>query len=194
MKYPKDSDLQLEFEREFPYKETKGQLDAINAVKSDMESSRPVDRLICGDVGFGKTEVAMRAAFKAIDSSKQVAYLVPTTVLARQHYLSFKERFEKYGARVELLSRFVDHQGIKNVINGLNTGYVDIVVGTHRLLSNDVKFKDLGLLIIDEEHRFGVEHKEKIKEVTIEEHLLPALNNVNALPIGIIRRNLKMYN
>ena len=178
-KYPKDSSLQEEFEREFPYKETKGQLEAINAVKKDMESSRPVDRLICGDVGFGKTEVAMRAAFKAIDNSKQVAYLVPTTVLARQHYLSFKERFEKYGARVELLSRFVDHQGTKNVINGLNTGYVDIVVGTHRLLSNDVKFKDLGLLIIDEEHRFGVEHKEKIKELKADVDVL----SLSATPI-----------
>ena len=130
-----------------------------------MEGPNPVDRLICGDVGFGKTEVAMRAAFKVVDNSKQVAYLVPTTVLARQHYLNFKERFEKYGIRVELLSRFVDSKGTKAVIKGLNEGYIDIVVGTHRLLSKDIHFKDLGLLIIDEEHRFGVEHKERIKEL-----------------------------
>ncbi len=163
--YPIDSQEQKEFEAEFPYKETEGQIKAINDVKKDMEGSKPVDRLICGDVGFGKTEVAMRAAFKVIDNAKQVAYLVPTTVLARQHYLNFKERFEKYGIRVELLSRFVDNQGIKNVIKGLKDGYIDIVVGTHRLLSNDIRFKDLGLLIIDEEHRFGVEHKERIKEL-----------------------------
>ncbi len=163
--YAKDTKEQLEFEAEFPYKETEGQLKAINEVKKDMEGTKPVDRLICGDVGFGKTEVAMRATFKVIDNAKQVAYLVPTTVLARQHYLNFKERFEKYGVRVELLSRFVDSQGIRNVIKGLKEGYIDIVVGTHRLLSSDIKFKDLGLLIIDEEHRFGVEHKERIKEL-----------------------------
>ena len=162
--YPKDSEYQIQFEKEFPYKETEGQLKAIEEVKKDMEGPNPVDRLICGDVGFGKTEVAMRAAFKVVDNSKQVAYLVPTTVLARQHYLNFKERFEKYGIRVELLSRFVDSKGTKAVIKGLNEGYVDIVVGTHRLLSKDIHFKDLGLLIIDEEHRFGVEHKERIKE------------------------------
>ena len=164
-KYPKDSGYQEQFEKEFPYKETEGQLRAIEEVKKDMEGPNPVDRLICGDVGFGKTEVAMRAAFKVVDNSKQVAYLVPTTVLARQHYLNFKERFEKYGVRVELLSRFVDAKGTKAVIKGLNEGYVDIVVGTHRLLSKDIRFKDLGLLIIDEEHRFGVEHKERIKEL-----------------------------
>ena len=163
--YPKDSEYQHQFEAEFPYKETEGQLKAIEEVKKDMEGPNPVDRLICGDVGFGKTEVAMRAAFKVVDNAKQVAYLVPTTVLARQHYLNFKERFEKYGIRVELLSRFVDAKGTKAVIKGLNEGYVDIVVGTHRLLSKDIHFKDLGLLIIDEEHRFGVEHKERIKEL-----------------------------
>lgn len=163
--YPKDSVFQHQFEAEFPYQETEGQLKAIEEVKKDMEGPNPVDRLICGDVGFGKTEVAMRAAFKVVDNGKQVAYLVPTTVLARQHYLNFKERFEKYGIRVELLSRFVDAKGTKAVIEGLNKGYVDIVVGTHRLLSKDVHFKDLGLLIIDEEHRFGVEHKERIKEL-----------------------------
>lgn len=130
-----------------------------------MESSHPLDRLICGDVGFGKTEVAMRAAFKAVDNGKQVAYLAPTTVLTRQHYLTFKERFEKYGVRVELLNRFVPVSLQKNIIEGLKKGYVDIVIGTHRILSNDIVFKDLGLLIIDEEQRFGVEHKEKIKSI-----------------------------
>lgn len=147
------------------YKETLDQKKAIEEVKKDMESNHPLDRLICGDVGFGKTEVAMRAAFKAVDNGKQVAYLAPTTVLTRQHYLTFKERFEKYGVRVELLNRFVPVSLQKNIIEGLKKGYVDIVIGTHRILSNDIVFKDLGLLIIDEEQRFGVEHKEKIKSI-----------------------------
>lgn len=163
--YEKDSETQKEFENDFGFVETPGQLKACQDVKNDMESTRPMDRLVCGDVGFGKTEVAMRAAFKAVDNGKQVVYLVPTTVLARQHYYSFKERFEKYGVRVELLSRFVDKETTKKTLEGLKSGYVDIVIGTHRLLSNDVKFKSLGLLIIDEEHRFGVEHKERIKEI-----------------------------
>ena len=128
-----------------------------------MESSHPLDRLICGDVGFGKTEIAMRAAFKAVDNGKQVAYLAPTTVLTRQHYYTFKERFEKYGVRVELLNRFIPPQKQKNIIDGLKRGYVDIIIGTHRILSKDIVFKELGLLIIDEEQRFGVEHKERIK-------------------------------
>lgn len=122
-----------------------------------------MDRLICGDVGFGKTEVAMRAAFKAVLNGKQVAYLAPTTVLSRQHYYTFKERFEKYGVRVELMNRFVEDRVQKNIINGLQNGYVDIVIGTHRILSRDIKFKDLGILIIDEEHRFGVEQKKELK-------------------------------
>lgn len=163
--YDKDSTYQLEFESDFDYLETSDQIKAIQEVKEDMESTRPLDRLICGDVGFGKTEVAMRAAFKAVDNNKQVVYLAPTTVLTRQHYYTFKERFEKYGIRVELLNRFVPKKRQIEVIEGLKNGFVDIVIGTHRVLSNEIKFKDLGLLIIDEEQRFGVTHKEKIKEL-----------------------------
>ena len=163
--YPKDTELQLEFERDFEFNETADQTKTIEEVKKDMESTKPVDRLICGDVGFGKTEIAMRAAFKAVQESKQVVYLAPTTVLTRQHYLTFKERFEKYGVRVELLNRFVDTKTQKTIIEGLKTGYVDIVIGTHRVLSNEISYKDLGLLIIDEEQRFGVSHKEKIKKL-----------------------------
>ena len=163
--YKKDSEEQLMFENDFDYIETVDQIKAVEDVKRDMESERPVDRLICGDVGFGKTEVAMRAAFKAVDNGKQVAVLAPTTVLTRQHYHSFKERFEKYGMRVELLNRFVEAKDVKKVLDGLERGYVDIVIGTHRLLSNDIYFKNLGMLIIDEEQRFGVLHKEKIKQL-----------------------------
>ena len=163
--YKEDSKDQLMFESDFGYSETADQVKAIEDVKHDMESTHPVDRLICGDVGFGKTEVAMRAAFKAVDNGKQVAYLAPTTVLTRQHFYSFKDRFEKYGVRVELLNRFVPPKQQKAVLKGLAEGYVDIVIGTHRILSKDIKFKDLGLLIIDEEQRFGVTHKERIKEM-----------------------------
>lgn len=163
--YKKDTQDQLKFESDFTFNETTDQLEAIQAVKKDMESTRPVDRLICGDVGFGKTEVAMRAAFKAIENGKQVAYLAPTTVLTRQHYYTFKERFEKYGVRVELLNRFVPISMQKKIIEGLKEGYVDIIIGTHRLLGKDIAFKDLGLLIVDEEQRFGVIHKERIKEL-----------------------------
>lgn len=163
--YNKDSEYQIEFEKDFGFTETEDQLQAIVDVKKDMESTKPVDRLICGDVGFGKTEVALRAAFKAIDNGKQVAYLAPTTVLTRQHYYTFKERLEKYGIRVELMNRFVDKKKQNQVIEGLKNGYVDVVVGTHRLLSKEISYKDLGLLIIDEEQRFGVTHKEKIKQM-----------------------------
>lgn len=163
--YPEDTDLQVEFERDFMFEETKDQIKTIEEVKKDMESSKPVDRLICGDVGFGKTEIAMRAAFKAVQEGKQVVYLVPTTVLTRQHYLTFKDRFEKYGVRVELMNRFVDTKTQKQIIEGLKTGYVDIVIGTHRVLTNEISYHDLGLLIIDEEQRFGVAHKEKIKKL-----------------------------
>ncbi len=163
--YNIDSLEQIEFENDFPYVITKDQQKAIDDVKQDMESSRPLDRLICGDVGFGKTEVAMRAAFKAVDNGKQVAYLAPTTVLTRQHYYTFKERFAKFGIRVELLNRFIPLSTQKKVLEGLQKGYVDIVIGTHRILSKDIVFKDLGLLIIDEEQRFGVEHKERIKSM-----------------------------
>ncbi len=165
--FNKDSEMQALFERDFIYETTKDQEKAIIETKHDMESERPMDRLICGDVGFGKTEVALRAAFKAVLNQKQVLYLVPTTVLARQHYYTFKERFDKYGANVALLSRFVKPKKQKETIEKLKKGYVDVVIGTHRLLSKDVKYKDLGLLIIDEEQRFGVEHKEKIREIKV---------------------------
>ena len=165
--FESDNEMQKAFERDFMYETTKDQEKAILDTKHDMQSKRPMDRLICGDVGFGKTEVALRAAFKAVLSAKQVLYLVPTTVLARQHYYTFKERFEKYGANVALLSRFVTPKKQKDTLFKLSKGYVDVIIGTHRLLSQDVKFKDLGLLIIDEEQRFGVEHKEKIRELKV---------------------------
>ena len=161
-----DVEMRL-FESDFGYQETKDQQLAIDKMLADMEQTRPMDRLIAGDVGFGKTEVALRAAYKCVLDAKQVAYLVPTTVLARQHYYTFKERFEKYGANVALLSRFVSKREINETIEKLNKGLIDVVIGTHRLLSDDVKFKDLGLFIIDEEQRFGVEHKEKIKEIKV---------------------------
>lgn len=163
----KESEMHKEFSSYFQYEETPDQLEAINDVIQDMEMDKPMDRLICGDVGYGKTEVALRASFKAVYSGKQVAYLVPTTLLARQHYYVYKERFELFGIKVELLSRFVTPKKQKEVIKNLKEGKVDIVVGTHRLLSTDVNFKDLGLLVIDEEQRFGVRHKEIIKEMKI---------------------------
>ncbi len=158
-----DTSLMSEFEADFPYQETPDQTRAIAEVKADMESTQPMDRLICGDVGYGKTEIALRAAFKAVLDNKQVAYLAPTTLLSRQHYYTFKERLSKHGIRVVLLNRFVDMKKQKGALEGLTTGAVDVVIGTHRLLSNDVRYKDLGLLIVDEEQRFGVEHKEKIQ-------------------------------
>ncbi|TNF08995.1 MAG: transcription-repair coupling factor [Bacillota bacterium] len=165
--YDKDTEMQKAFELDFNYQTTKDQERAIIDTKHDMEQERPMDRLICGDVGFGKTEVALRASFKAVLNQKQVLYLVPTTVLARQHFYTFKERFEKYGANVALLSRFVKPKKQKETLEKLSKGYVDVLIGTHRILSKDVKFKDLGLLIIDEEQRFGVEHKEKIREIKV---------------------------
>ncbi len=165
---PKDTDEQKEFENEFEYELTPDQKSSIMQVKRDMESSIPMDRLVCGDVGYGKTEVALRAAFKMVLSGgKQVLMLAPTTILARQHYLTFKNRMEKYGVTVELLSRFVSRKRQEEVIEGLARGNVDIVVATHRGLSDEIKYKDLGLLIIDEEQRFGVVHKEKIKELKV---------------------------
>ena len=166
-KFNPDTDMMQAFERDFMYETTKDQQRAIVDTKHDMEQERPMDRLICGDVGFGKTEVALRAAFKAVLNQKQVLYLVPTTVLARQHYYTFKSRFEKYGANVALMSRFVTTKKQKEVLEHLKKGFVDVVIGTHRLLSADIKFKDLGLLIIDEEQRFGVEHKERIREIKV---------------------------
>ena len=166
-KYPADSIEQEDFESEFEYELTLDQEKALNDVKRDMENQKPMDRLICGDVGYGKTEVALRAAFKAILAGKQVAMLTPTTILARQHFYTFKNRMDKYGIRVELLSRFVPKSDQEKIISGIKSGSVDMVIGTHRLLSNEVIYKDLGLLIVDEEQRFGVTHKEKIKELKV---------------------------
>ena len=162
--FSKDTEWQSEFEAKFPYQETDDQLRCIEEVKKNMESPRPMDRLLCGDVGYGKTEVAIRAAFKAVMDQKQVAYLAPTTVLADQQYQEFKERMKDYPIRVEILNRFKTKKYQDEVVKKLKLGEVDIVIGTHRILSKDVEFKDLGLLIIDEEHRFGVKAKEKIKQ------------------------------
>ena len=167
--FSKDNLWQREFEETFPYDETDDQLLAIQDVKEDMESQKVMDRLICGDVGYGKTEVAIRAAFKAVQDGKQVAYLVPTTILAQQHYQTFVERMQNYPVKVGLLSRFRTPKQQKETLNELSKGFVDIVIGTHRLLSKDVKFHDLGLVIVDEEQRFGVAHKEKLK--TLKENL-----------------------
>ncbi|MGB2757641.1 MAG: transcription-repair coupling factor, partial [Acidimicrobiia bacterium] len=158
-----DSPWQDEMEAAFPYEETSDQLHAIEAVKADMERPQPMDRLVCGDVGFGKTEVAIRAAFKAVQDGKQVAVLVPTTLLAQQHLQTFRERFANYPVRVEVLSRFLTAKEAKNVVRDLESGSVDVVIGTHRLLSADITMPRLGLLVIDEEQRFGVNHKERIK-------------------------------
>ncbi|HEX2851549.1 MAG TPA: transcription-repair coupling factor [Acidimicrobiales bacterium] len=160
-----DTPWQHELEESFPYVETPDQVKAITDVKADMEEPRPMDRLVCGDVGFGKTEVALRAVFKAVQDGKQAAILVPTTLLAQQHFQTFSERFAGYPIRVEVLSRFLTPGQAKKVIEGLGDGSVDVIVGTHRLLSADVKFKDLGLLVVDEEQRFGVTHKEQIKQL-----------------------------
>ena len=163
--FSKDTPWQKEFEDAFPYVETDDQLRCIEEVKKDMEKEKPMDRLLCGDVGYGKTEVAIRAAFKACMDQKQVAYLVPTTVLANQQYEAFKNRMDNFAIKVELLNRFRTKKEQNDVIKKLKLGEIDVVIGTHRLLSKDVEFKDLGLLIIDEEHRFGVKDKEKIKEL-----------------------------
>ncbi len=161
--FSKDTPWQEEFEEKFPYQETEDQLRCIEEVKKDMESARPMDRLLCGDVGYGKTEVAIRAAFKAAIDGKQVAYLAPTTVLAEQQYKEFKDRMKDYPIKIEILNRFKTKKYQEEVVKKLKLGEVDIVIGTHRILSKDVEFKNLGLLIIDEEHRFGVKAKEKIK-------------------------------
>ena len=163
--YSEDTEWQKEFEELFPFEETEDQLTAIEDTKRDMESRKIMDRLICGDVGYGKTEIALRAAFKAVQDGKQVAYLVPTTILAQQHYKTFMQRMKDFPVRIDLLCRFRSSAEIKASLRDLKKGLVDIVIGTHRLLSKDVAFKDLGLLIIDEEQRFGVTHKEKIKSL-----------------------------
>lgn len=163
--FSEDTPWQRDFEDTFEYNETADQLRSIEEVKEDMERSRPMDRLLCGDVGFGKTEVALRAAFKAVCDSKQVAYLCPTTILAMQHYETFVSRMADFPVNVEMLSRFRTAKEQKEILKKLNDGRIDIIIGTHRLLSQDVKFKDLGLLIVDEEQRFGVAHKERLKEL-----------------------------
>ena len=184
-KYSSDSEFQKLFEEDFEFVETEDQLKIVKEIKKDMEKGQVIDRLICGDVGFGKTEIAMRIAFKTIYDGKQVAYLAPTTILTRQHYYSFKERFEKYGIRVELLNRLVPEKKQKQIIKELKEGLIDVVIGTHRILSQDVKFNDLGLLIVDEEQRFGVVHKEVIKRMK---------SNVNVLTLTAtpIPRTLQM--
>lgn len=180
-----DTVWQKEFEEMFPYEETDDQLNAIADTKADMESTRIMDRLICGDVGYGKTEVAIRAAFKAVQEGKQVAYLVPTTILAQQHFNTFEQRMKNFPLKVAQLSSFRTNKEIKETLADLKKGFVDVVIGTHRLLSKDVEFKDLGLLIIDEEQRFGVAHKEKIKKLK---------NNIDVLTLSAtpIPRTLHM--
>jgi transcription-repair coupling factor (superfamily II helicase) len=163
--FPADSEWQAEFEASFPYQDTPDQLTSVAEIKNDMQRSRPMDRLLCGDVGYGKTELAIRAAFKAVDNGRQVAVLVPTTVLAEQHYRIFSQRLAEYPFTVECLSRFRSSGERKRIVDRLKKGGIDVVIGTHRLVSADVEFKDLGLVIIDEEQRFGVEHKERLKHL-----------------------------
>ncbi|HZU37201.1 MAG TPA: transcription-repair coupling factor, partial [Gemmataceae bacterium] len=163
--YPQDTEWQAEFDAAFPFQETPDQLTTVAEIKRDMERPRPMDRLVCGDVGYGKTELAMRAAFKAVDNGKQVAVLVPTTVLAEQHFRTFSQRFADYPFVIEGLSRFRSAGEQRRIVQRLAQGGIDILVGTHRLVSADVQFKDLGLVIIDEEQRFGVEHKERLKRL-----------------------------
>jgi len=163
--FPVDTPWQRELEDAFPYEETPDQARAIDEVKDDMERAAPMDRLVCGDVGYGKTEIAVRAAFKAVTAGKQVAVLVPTTILAQQHHSTFVERFRGFPVRVEMLSRFLSAGEARTVVRDVRDGKVDVVVGTHRLLGKDVEFADLGLVVVDEEQRFGVEHKERMKEI-----------------------------
>ena len=163
--FPEDTPWQKEFEDAFIYEETPDQVKAIDSVKLDMERQKPMDRLLCGDVGYGKTEVAIRAAFKAVMSGKQVAVLVPTTVLAQQHGRTFSERLADYPIVVDTLSRFKSKSQQKRMLQAVKSGEIDIVIGTHRLVQPDVQFKDLGLVVIDEEQRFGVRHKETLKQL-----------------------------
>lgn len=183
--YEKDDEFQELIESEFPYEETIDQKKAIDDIKKDMEEGKIIDRLICGDVGYGKTEIALRIAIKTVLGQKQVAYLAPTTILSRQHYYTFKNRLDKYGIRVELLNRLISSKKQKEILEDLRKGLVDIIIGTHRILSDDIKFNNLGLLIVDEEQRFGVIHKEKIKKLK---------DNVNVLTLTAtpIPRTLQM--
>jgi transcription-repair coupling factor (superfamily II helicase) len=177
--FPQDTDWQVDFERAFPYQETPDQHEAIEAVKADMEEARPMDRLICGDVGYGKTEVALRAAFKSATDGKQVMFLVPTTVLAQQHYGTFTERLRDYPLRIEMASRFRSAKEVGAAVRDFQDGKVDILIGTHRLLSRDVRPKDLGLLIVDEEQRFGVKQKELLRQLRLRVDVL----SLSATPI-----------
>ncbi len=179
IQYPSDSHWYEEFEAAFPYDETPDQATAIESIREDMQRTRPMDRLICGDVGYGKTEVAMRAAFRAVDAGKQVAVLVPTTVLAEQHYRSFSARMAEFPYAIEMLSRFRSRKEQDEILRGLAAGSIDLIIGTHRIVSPDVKFKDLGLVVIDEEQRFGVKAKEMLKRLRLEVDIL----TLSATPI-----------
>ena len=183
--FRKDDQDQIDFENSFIYEDTVDQRKVTEEIKKDMEKEKPMDRLLCGDVGYGKTEIAFRAMFKAVMSNKQVAYLCPTTILSNQHYTNALERFKEYAVNIACLNRFVSQKETKKIIEGLKTGKIDIVIGTHRLLSDDIIFKDLGLLVVDEEQRFGVKHKEKIKQLK---------NNVDVLTLSAtpIPRTLQM--
>src|SRR3954463_8772615 len=169
----------MEMERAFPYCETTDQLEAIEAVRADMEAARPMDRLICGDVGYGKTEVALRAAFKAAEDGKQVMFLVPTTVLAQQHFGTFQERLRDYPFRIDMVSRFRSPKDVRASLADFHEGKVDILIGTHRVLSRDVRPKELGLLIVDEEQRFGVKQKELLRQLRLRVDVL----SLSATPI-----------
>jgi len=166
-RFSRDTEWQAQFEDKFPFIETPDQIRSANEVKSDMESQKPMDRLLCGDVGYGKTEVAMRAAFKAVMDNKQVVMLVPTTILAEQHYLTFKNRMEDFPVRVEMMSRFRTQGEINGILKDMQEGSIDILIGTHAILRSDIKFKDLGLVVIDEEQRFGVKDKERLKKIRL---------------------------
>ena len=172
LSFSADSTWQQELEESFPFEETPDQLATLAEVKSDMEKSRPMDRLVCGDVGYGKTEIALRAAFKAVMEGKQVGVLVPTTVLAQQHYVTFAQRLSPYPVTVEVLSRFRSRGEQRDIVERLASGNIDICIGTHRLIQKDVRFKDLGLVIVDEEQRFGVGHKERLKQMRQEVDVL----------------------
>ena len=183
--FPRDTDWQIEFEATFPFEETEDQIRCIEEVKFDMEKPEPMDRLVCGDVGYGKTEVAMRAAFKAVTGGKQVAFLAPTTILTEQHFENFCERFQKYPVTIKMMSRFVSKSDQRKTLADLEQGEVDVLIGTHRLLQKDVEFKNLGLLVVDEEQRFGVKAKERLKELK---------NNVDCITLSAtpIPRTLHM--
>ncbi len=177
--FSKDTDWQDQFEEKFPFEETPDQIRSSIEVKKDMESKKPMDRLLCGDVGYGKTEVALRATFKAVMDNKQVAILVPTTLLAEQHFITFTERMQEFPVRIEMISRFRTEGEVKRILKDIEQGVVDVVIGTHAILRKNIKFKDLGLIIIDEEQRFGVRDKERLKKM----RLLADILTLTATPI-----------